>query len=100
MHFITLDSETEFDGWRKAARNFVLNDVKPADVTWRVKGDEPELFAPQAEPLPTRTAKGKHQLQRPRKIRRTGAISDPASRSQSLCHPLSPAVAAARSIMI
>ena len=46
MHFITLDSETDFDGWRKAARTLVLNEVQPADVTWRVQGDEPELFEP------------------------------------------------------
>jgi uracil-DNA glycosylase len=44
MHHITLDSETDFDGWRKAARTLVLNEVKPADVTWRVRGNEPELF--------------------------------------------------------
>ena len=29
MHHITLDSETDFDGWRKAARALALNDVKP-----------------------------------------------------------------------
>jgi DNA polymerase len=51
MHFITLDSETDFDGWRKAARTLVLNEVQPSDVTWRVKGDEPELFEPTAPPL-------------------------------------------------
>src|SRR3954468_19530182 len=50
MHFITLDHETDFDGWRKAARALALNDVKPADVTWRVQGDAPELFAPTAPP--------------------------------------------------
>ena len=33
MHCITLDSETDFDGWRKAARALALNDVKPSDVT-------------------------------------------------------------------
>jgi probable DNA metabolism protein len=44
MHHIILDSETDFDGWRKAARTLVLNDVKPADVTWTVRGNEPELF--------------------------------------------------------
>jgi probable DNA metabolism protein len=53
MHIITLDSETDFDGWRKAARALVLHEVKPADVTWTVLGNEPELFAPEAEtPLP------------------------------------------------
>ncbi|MGP9811787.1 UdgX family uracil-DNA binding protein [Rhodopseudomonas sp. NSM] len=51
MHHIRLDSDTDFDGWRKAARELVLADVAPADVTWTVVGDEPELFdapAPQA----------------------------------------------------
>src|SRR3954463_15797698 len=50
MHFITLDNETDFDGWRNAARTLALNDVKPADVTWRVQGDAPELFEPTAPP--------------------------------------------------
>ena len=44
MHVITLDSETDFDGWRKAARTLALNGVDPRDVTWTVQGDEPELF--------------------------------------------------------
>jgi uracil-DNA glycosylase len=52
MHIITLDGETDFEGWRKAARALVLNDVRPADVTWKVEGDEPELFAPETSPLP------------------------------------------------
>src|SRR5215207_559596 len=51
MHFITLDSETDFDGWRKAARALALNDVKPSDVSWRVAYDAPELFEPTAPPL-------------------------------------------------
>jgi probable DNA metabolism protein len=51
MHHITLDSETDFDGWRKAARTLVLNDVGPSDVTWRVRGHEPELFEPSDQPL-------------------------------------------------
>jgi uracil-DNA glycosylase len=51
MHHITLDSETDFDGWRKAARALALNDVNPSDVTWRVAGDAPELFEPSAPPL-------------------------------------------------
>jgi uracil-DNA glycosylase len=53
MHFITLDSETDFDGWRKAARALVLHEVKPADISWAVQGNTPELFAPEAAtPLP------------------------------------------------
>jgi uracil-DNA glycosylase len=51
MHFITLGSETDFDGWRKAARALALNDVKPFDVTWRVMGDMPELFEPTSPPM-------------------------------------------------
>jgi DNA polymerase len=51
MHYITLDNETDFDGWRKAARALALNDVKPSDVTWNVAGDAPELFAPTPTPL-------------------------------------------------
>jgi DNA polymerase len=52
MHLITLDAETDFDGWRKAARAFVLNDVAPADITWTVRGSEPELFEAETSPLP------------------------------------------------
>src|SRR5215213_1123834 len=44
MHFISLDSETDFEGWRKAARALALNDVAPAEVTWTVAGHGPELF--------------------------------------------------------
>ena len=51
MHHITLDSETDFDGWRKAARALALSDVKPSDVSWRVADDAPELFEPTAPPL-------------------------------------------------
>src|SRR6478609_2149622 len=68
MHFITLDSETDFDGWRTAARNFVLNGVKPADVTWRVKSKQPELFAPQAELLPTEPARANTSFNVPAKF--------------------------------
>jgi probable DNA metabolism protein len=52
MHFITLDSETDFDGWRKAARALVLHEIRPADITWAVRGNAPELFAPAAETPP------------------------------------------------
>jgi probable DNA metabolism protein len=45
MHLITLDSETDFEGWRKAARALALNDIRPAEVRWKIRGDEPELFA-------------------------------------------------------
>ncbi|MGQ0683703.1 UdgX family uracil-DNA binding protein [Bradyrhizobium sp.] len=37
MHPITLAHETDFDGWRRAARALVLNGVPPSEVTWRVR---------------------------------------------------------------
>jgi len=52
MHHIILDHETDFDGWRQAARNLALAGVAPADVTWSVKGDD-DLFARAATPLPS-----------------------------------------------
>jgi DNA polymerase len=48
MHFISLDSETDFEGWRKAARALAFNNVPPSDVTWTVQDSAPELFAPSA----------------------------------------------------
>ncbi|CAN7171341.1 UdgX family uracil-DNA binding protein [Bradyrhizobium sp. LjRoot220] len=48
---ITLDCETDFDGWRKAARALALTEVQPLDVTWRVRGTTPEPFEPSASPL-------------------------------------------------
>lgn len=50
MHFVTLDSETDFEGWRKAARTLVLNRVNPFDVTWTLQRHEPELFDQSAAP--------------------------------------------------
>ena len=43
MHIVTLDSETDFEGWRNAARSLVLNDVSPADVMIRYYGDKGTL---------------------------------------------------------
>ncbi|MDB5504657.1 MAG: phage polymerase-related protein [Tardiphaga sp.] len=57
MHFIALENETDFDGWRKAARTLALNNVAPANVTWSVPSDEPELFAPNGTP-PLETPEG------------------------------------------
>jgi probable DNA metabolism protein len=51
MHFISLNSETDFEGWRKAARAMALNNVVPADVTWTVQGNEPQLFDQSSPPL-------------------------------------------------
>jgi probable DNA metabolism protein len=48
MHIISLGYETDFDGWRKAARALAMNDIKPSDVTWTVRGQaaEPLLLEP------------------------------------------------------
>ncbi len=52
MKLITLDGETDFEGWRKAARELALNHVSPSDVSWMVRGGEPNLFEPIAEAFP------------------------------------------------
>ena len=52
MIIIRLDSETDFDGWRKAARQLALRQVSPAEVTWIVDGNEPGLFDAAREPQP------------------------------------------------
>ena len=51
MHVTTLDSETDFKNWRKAARTLVLNNVAPPEATWRVRGAQPELCEPSEPPL-------------------------------------------------
>jgi probable DNA metabolism protein len=58
MHFIILDSETDFEGWRKAARGLVLHHVPPSDVRWWVQGNAPELFEPSATTLPLEAPQG------------------------------------------
>lgn len=70
MHRIRLDSDTDFDGWRKAARELVLANVTPANVTWTVAGDDPELFdapglAPDAGSFAETTASFTHSAQSP-----------------------------------
>jgi DNA polymerase len=65
MHTITLDGETDFDGWRKAARLLAMNGVAPADVTWIVAGgDEPELF-PAAQNTPLEDVRGTFNVPAP-----------------------------------
>ena len=48
MTVIKLASNIDFEGWRDAARQLALQEVKPADVTWLVKGDDSGLFDEQA----------------------------------------------------
>src|ERR1700722_19234777 len=45
MNNVILKHQTDFGGWRQAARTLVLDGVKPTDVTWSVEGDEDQLFA-------------------------------------------------------
>ncbi len=45
MNDVILKHQTDFDGWRQAARTLVLDGIPPADVTWRVEGDQDQLFA-------------------------------------------------------
>jgi len=47
---VHLSSETDFAGWRDAARRLALNDVPPEDVVWQ-SGSGEDLFATQT-PLP------------------------------------------------
>ena len=56
MKRVTLADQTDFDGWRKAARAGVLAEAPPDRILWRVEGDSADdLFAtddaPEA-PLP------------------------------------------------
>src|SRR4030081_3629417 len=58
MHLISLANETDFEGWRTAARALALNNVAPAEVTWTVQGNEPELFQPSTPAPPLETPHG------------------------------------------
>lgn len=55
MRVASLASETDFDGWRAAARAFRLAGVTPDQAVFRVGGDGGGLFD-EAPPLPARTA--------------------------------------------
>ena len=51
MHFsVSLAGETDFSGWRDAARRLALNNVAPGDVVWRTSAND-DLFA-EYTPLP------------------------------------------------
>ena len=52
MRHITLADDTDFSGWRDAARTLALEGVVPDDVAWRVAGDEAELFGQDDTPAP------------------------------------------------
>jgi DNA polymerase len=53
MPIVRLASETDFDGWRAAARALRVRDVRPGDVLWTVEAGaavapEPASFAPRS----------------------------------------------------
>jgi len=50
MHVIILERETDFDGWREAARALALSQMEPSEVIWRVRGLKPaDASAPPLE---------------------------------------------------
>ncbi len=50
---VILESETDFTGWRDAARRLALAEVAPSDITWRVAGPgEGAEVTTSAEPAP------------------------------------------------
>jgi DNA polymerase len=57
MPHVTLATETDFDGWRSAARALATQNIPPQDVTWHVAGGDAELFASTAF-APTPAASG------------------------------------------
>ena len=44
MKIAVLEHETDFDGWRQAARAFLSGGVRPEDAVWRVGDTEADLF--------------------------------------------------------
>lgn len=49
MIAIAVESETDFEGWRRQARALVLHRIKPDDVLWSVKDSGDGLFHPFAQ---------------------------------------------------
>ena len=45
MNRVTLAHQTDFDGWRRAARSAVLGAIPPAALVWRVGDAAQDLFA-------------------------------------------------------
>jgi DNA polymerase len=45
MKRVTLAGETDFDGWRKAARSAVLAEIPPEDILWQVGAESGDLIA-------------------------------------------------------
>ncbi|HEY1706809.1 MAG TPA: UdgX family uracil-DNA binding protein [Rhizomicrobium sp.] len=45
MQTAHLASQTDFTGWRAAARRFLMNSVPPSETIWTVEGDAADLLA-------------------------------------------------------
>ena len=68
-HIVRLASQTDFAGWRDAARALALNGVDPADVSWTVDGDDPgDLFASPAGTADLPPVPAKAELRVPRRF--------------------------------
>src|ERR1700761_6450067 len=44
MLSVELESETDFNGWRRNARGLALNDVPASNVVWTIGGGQAELL--------------------------------------------------------
>lgn len=44
MQLVRLDNETDFEGWRTAARSLLTQDIAPEHVEWRIGDKSPGLF--------------------------------------------------------
>ncbi len=51
MKCLRLASETDFDGWRRAARTAILAGLRPEDIVWQVEGAPNDLFGENDAPL-------------------------------------------------
>ncbi|UVK39231.1 UdgX family uracil-DNA binding protein [Mesorhizobium sp. AR10] len=45
-YYVRLDSETDFAGWRDAARRLALDEVRPEDISWSVAADSDQAYLP------------------------------------------------------
>ena len=94
MHFITLDHDADFEGWRKAARALVSQRCEPVRRDVDGAGPHGGIIRPCRRNIVARSAAG--YFQRLGQIRRTGAVRHPAPRRRTFRHSVSAAVAAAQ----
>lgn len=56
MHTVILADQTDFDGWRNAARSLAAARVPASDVTWQVGGEQSDLLGTIGDAPPVETA--------------------------------------------